>query len=284
MMNFMINRIRGVAVAFVLAFTLTATTQAESFEWSGYRWQVRTSNNRPQGPGPNLFSDSKENVFVDDDGNLHLRITKNDQGKWVCAEASIVESLGYGTYEWELSSRYDTLASNAVVGLFTYSSPENIARQTKGVIGNKVADTPHEIDIEFTGAWGDANVFYTSHDPDIKPPSQGFYQALTGDYTTHRFTWKPDSIHWESFNGHVAGQKSPSNAITEQREGDQKNKPATFTYQGPVVPKDLDEKVIVNFWLFDDKSEVKSPTDGKPQEIIIHSFQFTPLENSRSEK
>lgn len=271
-----------IAFAFALVASMNAIAKAETFDWSGYRWQARTSNGNLQGPGPNLFSDSKENVFVDDKGDLHLKITKNDDGKWVCAEASTTKSLGYGTYEWEVSSRYDTLASNVVVGLFTYSSPENIARQTKGVIGNKIADTPHEIDIEFTGAWGDANVFYTSHDPDIKPPSRGFYQALNGDYTTHRFTWKPGSIHWESFNGHVAGKKNPGNAITEERKGEGEGKPATFTYEGPVVPKDLDEKVIVNFWLFDQKSEEKSPSDGKPQEVIIHSFRYAPLEEAKA--
>ena len=50
-----------------------------------------------------------------------------------------------------------------------------------GIVGNGKPDTPHEIDIEFTGAWGDANHFFTTHDPDIKSPGQGFFHSLDQD-------------------------------------------------------------------------------------------------------
>ncbi len=33
------------------------------------------------GPGPNVFSDSPENVWVDAAGQLHMRITARD-GQW----------------------------------------------------------------------------------------------------------------------------------------------------------------------------------------------------------
>jgi hypothetical protein len=39
----------------------------------------------------------------------------------------------------------------------------------------------------------------------VTAPSANFYQALTGDLTTHRFTWEPGRIEWNSYNGHVAG-------------------------------------------------------------------------------
>jgi hypothetical protein len=76
----------------------------------------------------------------------------------VAAEIDLTQSLGYGTYQWELCSRYDRFPSNVAVGLFTYISPRSVARQTNGVVGNRKPDTSHEIDIEFTGAWGDANL------------------------------------------------------------------------------------------------------------------------------
>ena len=251
--------------------------QAETLRWSGYEWNVRSSRGVSQGPGPNFFSDTAENVFVDDSGDLHLKIIQDSNGHWVCAELSTVQSLGYGTYEWELSSRYDKLATNAVLGLFTYNSPERVAGQTDGVIGNGIPDTPHEIDIEFTGVWGDGNLFFTTHDPDVSSPSVNFFQTLQGSYTTHRFVWRADQIRWESFNGHVAGQAAPTHPISEERKGLKIGQHAEHTYRGPVVPRDLDEKVHMNFWLFDDKEKVKKPADRKSQEVVIHSFRFTPM-------
>ncbi|MDA8744967.1 glycoside hydrolase family 16 protein [Rubripirellula amarantea] len=250
---------------------------AKEFHWSGYQWRTRPTSDRTMGPGKNLWSDEEQNIFIDDDGNLHLKITQNAAGKWVCAEVMLVESLTYGTYEFELSSRYDTLAKNSVVGLFTYISPASVARKTGGIIGNDVPDTPHEIDIEMTGAWGDANLFFTTHDPDVQSPSHGFYQPLSGNETTHRFTWRPREIRWSSFHGHVAGQANPPDPIIEQRSNENHEKPASVQYTGPVIPKDLDEKLMINFWIFNETKPEPVPSDGKEQELIVHSFRFTPL-------
>ncbi len=268
---------RAVATALAIVVCLDSTPISETIDWSGYQWRVRTSNGAEQGPGPNIFADGKDNVFVDEAGNLHLRIVKDSKGRWTCAEVSTTASLGYGTYEWEVASRYDNLAKNVVGGLFTYNSPENVARQIGKKVGDAIPDTPHEIDIEFTGCWGDANLFYTTHDPDIKSPGVQFHQTLQGDFTTHRFTWSPDRIEWESYNGHVAGLSAPENPITEDRDIAERGKEAKYTYTGPVVPQDLDEKVHLNLWIFDESDKPKAPSDNQPQELILRSFRFTPL-------
>jgi len=268
--------------ACALAALLLANSQpryaaARNINWSGYSWWVRTSQGNPQGPGPNIFSDSTQNVFVDASGDLHLKIVKNASNKWTAAEVDLNQSLGYGTYEWEVASRYDQLATNAVGGLFTYISPESVANQTGGVVGNGIADTPHEIDIEFTRAWGSANLYFTTHDGDVPAPSKNYYEPLNGDFTTHRFVWKPDSIRWQSFHGHVAGVANPPNPIVEQRAGANNGKPAEHLYTGPVVPKDLNEIPIINLWLSGDNVSTVGPTNGLEQELIIHSFKYTPL-------
>ena len=151
------NTIAMIIMSWLSVQVVSIVAAAETITWSGYEWKVRSSRGAAQGPGPNIFSDSRDNVFVDSKGDLHLRITQREDKKWVAAEIDLTQSLGYGTYQWELSSRYDRLPSNVVVGLFTYISPRSVARQTDGVVGNQKPDTPHEIDIEFTGAWGDAN-------------------------------------------------------------------------------------------------------------------------------
>ncbi len=50
-----------------------------------------------------------------------------------------------------------------------------------------------------------------------------------------------------------------------------------YSYSGPVIPRDLDEIPIVNFWTFGDKPSETGPVGGKPQELIVHSYKFTPL-------
>src|SRR5215475_12878936 len=127
----------------VLLLFMTSVTKspARNINWSGYSWNVRETAGASQGPGPNIFSNSTDNVFVDASGDLHLKIRKGANGEWLASEIDCTQSLTYGTYEWEVSSRYDQLATNAVAGFFTYISPESVAAQTGGVVGNGIADT-----------------------------------------------------------------------------------------------------------------------------------------------
>ncbi len=266
----------AVLSAGVLAIGLSAAAEARTIEWSGYTWSVRNSGGAQQGPNANVWSNSTDSVWVDEEGDLHLKIRKVGN-TWVAAEIDLTESLSYGTYEWELSTQYDQLADNVVIGLFTYQSPQSVANQTSGSVGNGVADTPHEIDIEMTGDWGSGNLYYTTHDPDVTSPSKNFYQALGGDYTTHRFTWAPDYIHWNSYNGHVAGIAHPEYPIVEQRPGSGNGQIAEFHYDGPVIPQDLNEIPIINFWITNNNASTAGPFDGQEQELVIHSFTYTPL-------
>jgi hypothetical protein len=260
------------------AFALSGEAAARNIEWSGYTWWVRTSNGNPQGPGPNIFSDSTQNVFAA--GDLHLKIRKGADNKWLASEIDLNQSLGYGTYEWEVSSRYDQFATNAVGGLFTYTSPENVANQTGGAVGNGIPDTPHEIDIEFTSAWGSGDLYFTTHDGDVPAPSKNYYQPLPTEQTTHRFKWEPGRITWESFHGHVAGMADPDSPIIEQRPGVGNGQPARHVYTGPVVPKDINEVPIINFWVSSPNPSVNGPTGGVEQEMIVHRFTYTPLADS----
>lgn len=44
-----------------------------------------------------------------------------------------------------------------------------------------------------------------------------------------------------------------------------------------MVPQDLTEIPIINFWLFGDNPSVDGPAGGVEQEMIIKSFKYTPL-------
>ena len=60
-----------------------------------------------------MFEDGKRTVWernpyywaVDTAGNLHLKITKNANGQWTCAEIIGPTTYGYGTYSFALASR-----------------------------------------------------------------------------------------------------------------------------------------------------------------------------------
>src|SRR5882724_773791 len=95
------------------------TRESPGTRWlhfSGYDWWVKSSSGRV-GPGPNYFSDSTNNVWLDGQGQLHLRIT-NRSNQWQCAELVSARTFGFGNYRFELSSRVDNLNPNVVLGLF----------------------------------------------------------------------------------------------------------------------------------------------------------------------
>ena len=57
------------------------------------------------------------NAWTDENGALHLRVTKNQDG-WSCAEVRLTRSLGYGTYLFVVRD-ISHLEPSAVLTLFT---------------------------------------------------------------------------------------------------------------------------------------------------------------------
>ena len=91
--------------------------------WSGYTWEVRSSKEK-EGPGPNYFSQKEENVWIDEEGNLHLRATLHLG--WIdCAEVYLLTPLGYGKYHFILKTPLENLDTQLVLGLFLYESPSS---------------------------------------------------------------------------------------------------------------------------------------------------------------
>jgi hypothetical protein len=80
-----VENIIAIIITSWLSVQVVSAAAAERISWSGYEWTVRSSDGAAQGPGPNIFSDSRDNVFVDSKGDLHLRITQREDKKWVAA-------------------------------------------------------------------------------------------------------------------------------------------------------------------------------------------------------
>src|SRR5882724_552067 len=105
--------------------------------FSGYDWWVKSPAGLA-GPGPNYFSDATNNVWVDTNGWLHLRVTHRTNA-WQCAEIVSARTIGQGNYRFEVNSAIDSLNQNVTLGLFTWSDDPTF--------------TDREIDVE-GGRWG----------------------------------------------------------------------------------------------------------------------------------
>ena len=235
----------------VAAFTppemIPAPSAPRTIAFSGYTWNVKSSSGRV-GPGPNYFSNSAQNVWVDADGRLHLNIT-NAKGKWYCAEIVSQLSFGHGTYRFYLDSPVDALDPNVVLGLFTWNDDP--------------AFNNREIDLEFS-RWGSANNLNAQYvvQPYTLPQNILRFSEPPGLWqTTHSFNWTPTEVVFQSLKGLTAVPASPSDVIQQ------------WTFTGSVPPAG-GENARLNLWLF----RGSRPTDGRQVEVVVRRFEFVPAQ------
>lgn len=230
-------------------------------DFSGITWTVKKYTNNPHGPGPNFYSDSTSDVWVDGNGKLHLKIV-NRNGKWYCTEVNADTSFGYGTYVFYLKTKASGIDPNAVAGFFTYDlcpNEKNYHDYGKNYpIGER--NVWREIDIEVS-KWGNPdakNAQYVVQPWDVNGNIYRF-NIDSNTITTHCFTWTKDSITFTSFYGDE--EPSPMNQI------------CSWSYSGRYIPHPENEVPMINFWLFDGIS----PSNNIQQEIIIKKFKYESL-------
>jgi hypothetical protein len=235
------------AQAAASAVVTRANPGARFLSFSGYDWSVKTSSG-PVGPGPNFFSDSTNNVSVDGQGQLHLRITHRFN-QWQCAEIVSARTFGYGSYRFELASSANDLDRNVVLGLFTWSDDPAFADR--------------EIDVECS-RWGNAadlnNAQYVVQPYYLAGHLTRYAVPAGQTNSTHLFTWESNRVSFQSQRGAFSVNPSPANVITNW----------TYTL---AVPQTGDENVRLNLWLYN----TNGPASGNEVEIVIKSFQFVPL-------
>jgi hypothetical protein len=229
------------------AFKARLDGTPSTLSFSGYTWDIKDSGTGAAGPGPNNWSSS--NAFVDANGYLHLKLTKVSNA-WYCAEVTSTQNFGYGTYQWDVEGRIDTLDKNVVFGLFNYS----------GVDGRD------EMDIEFA-KWGNAannNTNYTIYPAQSASSPADWHTTFNttlsgGTYTTQRFTRNSsNSVFFQQLGGFQTGNTNQIDSVT--------------CYNPPNSISTLSMPVHMNLWLF----QGSAPTNNSQVELIIHSFTFTP--------
>ena len=221
------------------AASLAATPR--TIDFAGRTWTVKNSAGALWGPGPNNFSDSLNNVWVDDQGRLHLAITY-DNGVWKSAEVIAQRSFGYGTYRFTIDSPVDGLDPNVVLGLFTWNDDP--------------AFNHREIDIEFS-RWGNP------------------LDATNTQYTVQPYTSSANLTRWTLQPGYSASShswrwSSRSVAFQSSAFGNQ-IKQWSYTRRAG-IPKPGGENPRINLWLF----RGAAPQNGLPVEVIIGRFEFAP--------
>lgn len=246
--------------------------QGDVVYFSGYTWDVKHATFQ-MGPGPNFFSRRYEDVFVDHNGYLHMRIS-NQNGIWFASEVITREVLGYGTYIFTLQADLVNIPENTVVGLFTWSNESFFAQANS------------EVDIEFA-KWGDPEagtlhysvqpVNFGPYYPERSHEAEVDNNALVG-VSTHLFHWTDTLITWKSYAGDVVDDSKEIASWSFDLDNPPRIKYENGQASQPIVIPAPDEytNARINYWILPHINI--APTDFQEHEIVIRKFEYIPAE------
>lgn len=293
-----------------IAYTiLDLSTTNDYLSFSGMTWKKKDTGTVMWGPGPNYFSG--DNVSVDTNGNLHLKIT-NTNGKWRCAEINTTNTLGYGTYRFYVGTNTSLLPTSAILGLFTYGANDDYANR--------------EIDVEYSRGSIVANGSSNFWQFVIQPYYLGghriqFSSATNMNKSVHEFMWAPTGVWFNSYTNLTGYSKTYGIFGSHDlpfSDFDYNQTTGQFQFSGPTnislrfneavvwprdrfflraeledftaipkpinsywfsshssvtIPKTGDELTRINLWLSDTNELVV----GNSYEAIIDKFEFIPI-------
>ena len=227
------------AVAVVKGRTADPSSPPKMLHFSGYDWLVRDLLSYR---GGSINSFDPANAWTDENGALHLHITKNQDG-WSCAEVKLTRSLGYGTYLFVVRD-ISHLEPSAVLSLFTWD-------------GMGTDENRHELDIEVSH-WGwpnNENAQYVVQ-PYYIPTNTVRFNAPLG-VLTHAFRWEPGQVTFTTYTGaQLTGRAHPLNRHV-------------FTAHVPVPGG---EAARINLYVF---GWGKVPLQ-RENEIVVEKFKYYP--------
>jgi hypothetical protein len=162
--------------------------------FSGYDWEIRQSAS-DRGGTRNLYDPA--NAWTDEKGFLHLRIGRQDN-EWTSAEVSLLRSLGYGSYRFEVRD-ISHLEPAAVFSAFTWDD----------------VGPPREMNIEIA-RWGEPaskNAQYVVQ-PYYVPANVIRFTAPAGRLS-HTFRWEPGRVLFQTLGtgGRVIDEHSFTSGV-----------------------------------------------------------------------
>lgn len=219
----------------VALLVLSSSADAREISFAGRQWDVKSGYG---GPGPNVWSDAADSVWVDADG-LHLAIRASGGG-WTSAEVSTVACTRPGVHRFYVDAALEDLDANVVFSPFLYR------------------DDVNELDIEFA-RWGDP-----AADPAqfvVQPSAiERFPLGLVGTYSTHTIDWHLARTRFLSVHGHYDSPPDPGFVIHR------------WSYAGPALPEPDGMRVHLNLWLMSGLA----PTDGAEVEVVVTDADLPP--------
>ena len=208
-------------------------------EFSGYHWQVKEGYGAP---GQNRWS--QENVRVDAEGRLHLRLNYKANG-WYCAEIRSVEWFGYGSFLFHLIANPAQLDPQVVLGMFLY---------------NELSQNEIDVEISRWGKDAGTNLHYSLHNCIGTVMAEDFLLNLSeGDFSTHRIDWLADRIVYSSQYGH----RQDTRGLIFQKIVAASESEDTFLPNGKM-------RVHLNLWLF----RGNAPDPDEDLEVIFRRFIY----------
>jgi hypothetical protein len=246
--------------------------QGDIINFAGRKWDIK-SNEWAVGPGPNYFSKRYSDVWLDENGYLHLNIAFHD-GKWYSTEVISQDNLGYGTYAWTIQGDPHLFADNVVLGLFTWDNNSFYTQANS------------EVDVELS-YWGNrSNPSPLTYS--VQPVSFGpvyeershkvdMEDALLAGVTTHVFNWTDTLITWYSYPGEYRVDANSyadwsfdlNNPARVKYENGQSSVPVIIPAPGATT------NARMNFWTL--PHVAIGPSDGQNQEIVIRNFVYQPM-------
>ena len=231
------------------ASTRNALTTDPS-HWKGRAWKLTS------GGMAGVAKGNPANIFVDQNGYLHLRII-NRGGTYTSSEMFSADKMGFGTYQWQIAGALLNMDKSTVLGLFSYGPQAGIG-----------ANAENEIDIEFSqwnntchGCNADFTFWPTTGNESLGPKEDNFKIDLGGaTLTTARFEWSSTKIVGTIMSG-LQPLGTTANVLQTLTFA-----PPDYTARIPQVPLPLG----MNLWCF----KVLPASD---QEVTIRDFQFVPL-------
>jgi hypothetical protein len=216
--------------------------QGDTIEFSGYQWVLKDSYGKHTGPGNNYFSGSKDNVYLDINGRLHLRVTyRNDN--WYCPEIRMLKSLGFGRYYFYVDPLPQPLDKDIVIGLFLYDRDDT-------------SNYHKEIDIEIS-KWGKDSTVNTQYV--IQPKEEGAHRFQTdlNIRSKHLIELRRNKVVFRSFYDNPDAGDIPHEYARSKAKPD-------YNYTSN------NEKVSLNVWLY----HTSEPSNLKEFEVVISRFEF----------
>ena len=214
-----------------------AALPSKIVQFSGYQWETRQATN---GPGESTSDSAYDsaNVWTDQRGYLHLRVTKRD-GHWASAEVKLSRSLGYGSYRFVVRD-ISQLEPAAVFAMFTFDD----------------LGPSREMDIEIS-RWGqpeDKNAQYVVQ-PYIVPANTVRFEAPRGTLT-YWMDWEAGRVSYKTSRG---AAPAAEDAVAQH----------VFTSG---VPAAGNERIRMNLYVYSDR---RHPVQHE-FEVVIEKFEFLP--------